>query len=238
MVTQLAIGDTSVDVVFKDIKNVHLSVYPPTGKVRISAPARMSMETVRAFAISELLWIKKQQKKLLGQERETPREFLNRESHFVWGKRYLLEILERDRIPSIEMKHDSMVLRVRPGADEDKMRNIVEDWYREQIRKVMPSLLDRWQPQIGASVRRIFVRRMKTRWGSCNHDAGTIRLNTELAKKPPECLEYIVVHELIHLLEPTHNARFVDLMDRHMPLWRLRRDELNRAPLAHQSWRY
>ena len=238
MVTQLVLGDTSVDVVFKDIKNVHLSVYPPTGQVRISAPARMSMETVRAFAISELGWIKRQQKKLLGQERETPREFLDRESHYVWGKRYLLDVVELDQVPSIELKHDRMVLQVRPGADENKKRIIVEDWYREQIKSAMPQLLDRWQPQIGVIVGRFFVQRMKTRWGSCNHSAGTIRLNTELAKKQPDCIEYIVVHELIHLLEPTHNAGFVGLMDQHMPLWRFRRDELNRAPLAHQSWLY
>ena len=238
MVTQLVLGDTSVDVVFKDIKNVHLSVYPPTGQVRISAPARMSMETVRAFAISELGWIKRQQKKLLGQERETPREFLDRESHYVWGKWYLLDVVELDQVPSIELKHDHMVLQVRPGVDEDKKRIVVEDWYREQIKSAVLPLLDRWQPRVGVNVGRFFVQRMKTRWGSCNHNAGTIRLNTELAKKPPECLEYIVVHELIHLLEPTHNAGFVDQMDRHMPLWRFRRDELNRAPLAHQSWRY
>lgn len=238
MVTQLVLGDTSVDVVFKDIKNVHLSVYPPTGQVRISAPARMSMETVRAFAISELGWIKRQQKKLQGQERETPREFLDRESHYVWGKRYLLDVVELDQVPSIELKHDRMVLQVRPGADEDKKRIVVEDWYREQVKSAMPPLLDHWQPRVGVNVGRFFVQRMKTRWGSCNHNAGTIRLNTELAKKSPECLEYIVVHELIHLQEPTHNARFVDLMDQHMPLWRFRRDELNRAPLAHQSWIY
>ncbi len=238
MMSQIKLGDVAVDVILKDIKNVHLSVHPPTGRVRISAPRRMSSDTIRVFAISKLDWIKQQQKKLREQERETPREYLDRESHYVWGKRYLLTVLERDERPSIELKHSSMLLRVRPRTDEGKRQTLVEAWYRERMKEAVPPLVERWQPLLGVTVERFFVQRMKTKWGSCNHKARTIRLNTELAKKPPECLEYIVVHELVHLLEPTHNARFVALMDRFMPKWQFHRQVLNRLPVRRETWSY
>jgi len=238
MVSQIKLGDITVDVVLKDIKNVHLSVYPPTGRVRISAPKRMRIDTIRVFAISKLGWIKQQQTKLREQERETPRDYVDRESHYVWGKRYLLTVAESDEPPSIELKHSRMVLRVRPRTNEDKRQDLVEEWYRGQLKEAVPPLLARWQPLLGVRVRRFFVQRMKTKWGSCNHKAGTIRLNTELAKKPAECLEYIVVHELVHLLEPTHNARFVGLMDRFMPKWQFRRQVLNRLPVRREKWSY
>jgi predicted metal-dependent hydrolase len=212
--SQIKLGDIAVDVILKDIKNVHLSVYPPTGRVRISAPKRMSMETIRVFAISKLSWIKQQQKKLREQERETRRDYVDRESQNVWGKRYLLTVSESDEPPSIELKHSRMLLRVRPKTSEEKRQALVEEWYREQIKKAVPPLIAQWESRIGVKVERFFVQRMKTRWGSCNYNAHTIRLNTELAKKPSECLEYVVVHEMIHLLEPTHNARFTGLLDR------------------------
>jgi predicted metal-dependent hydrolase len=238
MVMRVHLGDITADVVFKDIKNVHLSVYPPDGKVRISAPRRMSLDTIRVFAISKLAWIKQQQKKLKEQERETPREYLERESHYVWGKRYLLTISEGDEAPRIELHHSRMVLRVRPGTDEEKRQLIVEAWYREQIRNAVPPLIALWEPLLGVKVGRFFVQRMKTRWGSCNPGNGSIRLNTELAKKPRECLKYIVLHEMAHLLEPTHNTRFIALMDRFMPDWRLRRNQLNQLPVRHEEWEY
>lgn len=238
MRSQLKLGNIVVDVLLKDIKNVHLSVYPPKGSVRISAPKRMSLDTIRVFAISRLDWIKQQQKKLQEQERETPREYVDRESHYVWGKRYLLTIRESDEPPSIELKHNRMILQVRPGTVELRREALVEDWYRQQIKSAVPPLLARWQPLIGVTVERFFVQGMKTKWGSCNHAAGTIRLNTELAKKPAECLEYIVVHELVHLLEPTHNARFVALMDRFMPRWQFYREVLNRLPVRRETWSY
>jgi predicted metal-dependent hydrolase len=238
MASQITLGDIAVDVVLKDIKNVHLSVYPPTGRVRISAPKRMSMDTIRIFAISKLEWIKQQQTKLRAQERETPREYMDRESHYVWGTRYLLTVSESDEPPAIEVKHSRMLLRVRPRTDEDKRRALVEEWYREQLKEAVPPLLARWQPRLGVRVERFFVQRMKTKWGSCNRKARTIRLNTELAKKPAECLEYIVVHELVHLLEPTHNARFVARMDRFMPKWQFQRQVLNRLPVRRENWSY
>jgi len=238
MGSQIKLGDIPVDVVLKDIKNVHLSVHPPTGRVRISAPKRMSIDTIRVFAISKLDWIKQQQTKLREQERETPREYVDRESHYVWGKRYLLTVCESDEPPSIELKRSRMVLRRRPGTDERRRQALVEAWYREQIKQAVPPLLARWQPLMGVSVERFFVQRMKTKWGSCNHKGRTIRLNTELAKKPAECLEYIVVHELVHLLEPTHNARFVAQMDRFMPKWQFHRQVLNRLPVRREKWSY
>ena len=238
MVRQLKLGDVTVDVVLKDIKNVHLSVYPPTGRVRISAPKRMGLDSIRVFAISKLGWIKKQQTKLQTQERIPRREYLDRESHYLWGKRYLLTVSEIDAAPSIDLKSSRVLLRVRPKTDDRRRHALVEKWYRDQIKKAVPPLLARWQPLMGVRVERFFVQRMKTKWGSCNFRAHTIRLNTELAKKPLEFLEYIVVHELVHMLEPTHNARFTEYMDRFMPGWRLNRAELNRAPLTDEHWRY
>jgi predicted metal-dependent hydrolase len=237
MVT-VTLGDIPVDVLLKDIKNVHLSVYPPTGRVRISAPLRMSIDTIRVFAISKLEWIKQQQKKLRGQERESQREYLDRESHYVWGKRYLLDIVECESAPAVELKHRRMVLSIRPGMDEARRRAVIEEWYRKQLKIAVPAMISKWEPLLDVKLERFFVQRMKTKWGSCSPAARTIRLNTDLAKKPRECLEYIVVHEMLHLLEPTHNARFVALMDQFFPRWRFYRDALNRLPVRHENWDY
>lgn len=238
MVKQLKLGEITVDVVLKDIKNVHLSVHPPTGRVRISAPSRMNLDNIRVFAISKLGWIKQQQKKLQEQDRETPREYLDRESHYVWGKHYLLTVIEGDQVPSVELKHHQMILRVRPGTDERRRQAVMEGWYREQLKNALPSLFAKWEPLIGVKVKQFFVQRMKTKWGSCTPGAGHIRLNTDLAKKPPECLEYIVVHEMTHLREPTHNDRFRALMDRFMPKWQFYIKQLNRLPVSHENWSY
>ncbi len=237
MVRQFKLGDINVDVVLKDIRNVHLSIYPPAGRVRISAPSRMSLDTIRAFAISKLPWIRQQQKKLREQERETPREYLERESHYVWGKRYLLKIVEEDTVPRVELRR-KLILRVRPGTSEKTRHSIVEQWYREQVRAAVPALIAEWEPKIGVRVQRVFVQRMKTKWGSANPRKASIRLNTDLAKKPRECLEYIVVHEMVHLLESTHNTRFLALMDRLVPLWRTCREQLNQLPVRHEKWSY
>lgn len=238
MVTHIDLGDIAVDVVQKDIKNIHLSVYPPAGKVRISAPLRMDIDTIRVFAITKLDWIKRQQQKLREQARETPRERLDRESHYVWGKRYLLKVIEKDTAPEIELKHNKMLLQIRPATSDEKKQEILEAWYREQLKEAVPLLISKWVPLMGVKVERFFVQRMKTKWGSCSPGSKSIRLNTDLAKKPPECLEYIVVHEMTHLLEPTHNSRFIALMDQFIPKWRLYKEELNRLPVRHESWGY
>ena len=235
---QIELGEIKADVVFKDIKNIHLSVYPPSGTVKISAPLRMDIDKIRIFTISKLSWIKQQQRKLQEQVRETPREYLDRESHYVWGRRYLLKIVEVNKAPSVELKHKTMILSVRPGADDKKKQEVIDAWYREQLKKATYPLIEKWEPLMGVKVERLFVRRMKTKWGSCNHKAGNIMLNTELAKKPHECLEYIVVHEMAHLLEHKHNARFICLLDKFMPKWQFYRDKLNQLPVSHENWNY
>jgi predicted metal-dependent hydrolase len=237
-IRQIDVGGIDVDVVFKNIKNIHLSVHPPTGRVRISAPARMSLDTLRVYAISKIDWIKKHQKKFQAQERETRRDYVDRESHYAWGRRYLLKLQEANRAPSVDLRHTQMVLTVRPGAGREKREAVVTAWYRDQVREAVTPLLEKWEPVLGVQANRIIVRRMRTRWGSCTSGRRIIRLNTELAKKPPECLEYVLVHELVHLLEPSHNATFIGLMDNFMPHWRHLRDELNRAPLGHVEWEY
>jgi predicted metal-dependent hydrolase len=238
MVTQITLGEIVVDVVKKDIKNIHLSVYPPTGKVRISAPLRLDNDTLRVFALSKLGWIKQQQKKLREQERETPREYLDRESHYVWGKRYLLQVIEKEAAPEVALTHRQMLLQVRPASSHEKRQEILEAWYRETLKAAVPPLIAKWEPILGVKVERVFVQRMKTKWGSCSPRSQHIRLNTDLAKKPPECLEYILVHEMMHLLEPTHNRRFIALMDHFMPRWPFYRAELNRLPVKHETWVY
>ena len=238
MITRITLGTIAMEVVLKDIKNIHLSVYPPAGAVRIAAPRRTNMDTLRVFAISKLAWIKQQQKKLREQARQTPREHVDRETHYVWGKRYQLTLHGAEAAPTVALKHTRMVLQVRSGASAEMRQEVVAHWYREQIRTALPALLATWEARIGVRAAQVFVQKMKTKWGSCNPCSGNIRLNTDLAKKPPQCLEYIVVHELIHLLEPRHNERFTRLMDQHLPDWRQRRVVLNGAPLGHEDWGY
>ena len=222
-------------MVKKDIKNVHLSVYPPAGDVRISAPLRMNLETIRVFAVSKLGWIKEQRKKIVGQERETPRSYSERESHYVWGKRYLLKVVERDCPAEVFLQHNRIVLQVRPTWSRERKQEFLDAWYRGQIRAAVPEMIRRWESVLGVKVERVFVRRMRTKWGSCSRASASIRLNTDLAKKPLECLEYIVVHEMAHLVEPTHNARFIALMDRVMPNWSQYREMLNRLPVRYEN---
>lgn len=235
---QIRLGNTPVEVVFKDIKNVHLTVHPPEGRVRIAAPTRMTLDRVRLFAIAKLGWIRKQQAELRAQEREPRRKFIPRESLYLWGRRYLLAVEEADRPATVDVLSRRIRLTVRPGTSLTARTAVMEAWYRDQVREALPGLLGRWERVVGASAGRVSVRRMKTRWGSCNHGSGSILLNTELAKKPPECLEYVLVHELVHLLEPTHNTRFVTLMDEHMPAWRHYRRVLNRLPIRQEAWTY
>jgi predicted metal-dependent hydrolase len=198
----------------------------------------MKVDTIRLFAISKLDWIKKQQRKLREQDRETPREFVPRERHYVWGKQHLLTVIETDVSPAIELTHNRLVLYMRTSSDEAKRLQAVEHWYRDQVKKATANLIARWEPAIGIDVARFYVQRLKTRWGSCNSQARTIRLNTDLARKPRERLEYIVVHEMIHVLEPTHNERFQMLVTRFMPDWQHRRQLLNRLPVRHEHWGY
>lgn len=238
MHAELQLGDIVVDVLRKDIKNVHLSVHPPTGRVRIAAPSRMELDTIRVFAISKLGWIRKHQRDFRVQERETPREYLDRESHYVWGRRYLLKLEKAQGVPSVEIVHNRLVLRVPEETSAERKEKLLEEWYRLQLRQSVPDLIAKWEQLIGVKVERFFVQRMRTKWGSCNYRSGSIRLNTDLAKKPRQCLEYIIVHEMVHLLEATHNERFQTLMRRLLPNWQACRELLNRLPVRHVEWSY
>ncbi|NOQ37214.1 MAG: DUF45 domain-containing protein [Methylococcaceae bacterium] len=235
MTTQIQLGNIAVDVVKKNIKNLHLSVHPPEGKVRISAPLRMDIDTIRVFALTKLSWIKKQQQKLQAQAREMPPEYLDRESHYLWGKRYLLELVEKNSSPKITLEHNKIRLQIRPASTEKRKQDIIEAWYREQLKQAIEPLIEKWEPLMGVKVEKFFVRKMKTKWGSCRPATKSIRLNTDLVRKPPECLEYVVVHEMVHLLEASHNKRFIALMDQFMPKWRFFKDELNRLPLRYED---
>jgi predicted metal-dependent hydrolase len=234
-ISRIQLGEITMELLRKDIKNIYLRVLPPAGNVRISAPRRMGMESIHAFATSKIAWIKKQQKRLQQQELESHREYMNGETHYVWGNRYLLTVSVSDEPTAVEIDGNHLFLRMRPGSDGGKRRAVVEKWHREQMLEAVPQLLARWQPLVDVGVVRFSLRHMRTRWGSCNTRTRSIRLNTELAKRPPECLEYIVVHELAHLLEPTHNAHFVGLMDRFMPNWKDYRNQLNRPLVNHQA---
>ena len=235
---QLKLGNITVDVIQKNIKNIHLSVHPPTGRVRISAPTRLDMDTIRVFAVSKLSWIKKQQAKFERQKREAPREFLNRESHYFKGKRYLLKVIKKDAAPKVELKHSTIELYIRPHTSKDKMKSILDEWYRKQLKAVLPALIEKWEKKINVQVTALGIKKMKTKWGACNREVGRIWLNLELAKKPAECVEYIVVHEMVHLLERNHNDRFSSLMNEFMPKWKFYKDELNRLPVRHEAWHY
>jgi predicted metal-dependent hydrolase len=227
MGSRLKIGEISVDVVRKNIKHAYLRVLPPAGEVRLSVPRRMSSQALRAFVLSKLDWIERQQAKIQRQVRPVPPRYLDRESLHVWGVSTTLRVTEHSAPPSVELKNGYLHLQVRFGTDGPKRQALIEAWYREQIQIAIPLLLAQWEPRIGVKVKKVSLRRMKTRWGSCSAKPRTIRLNTELAKMPRACLEYVLVHELAHLLEPSHNARFKVLMDRFLPGWRATRRALH-----------
>lgn len=230
------IGDISIEVTRKDIKNVHLSVHPPEGHVTLSAPAETRLEVVRAYAITRLGWIRAQQEKLRNQARETPREFIERESHYLWGRRHLLSVIEQDAKPAVTVEHKRITLSVRPGSGHAKRAAVIHEWHKSLLHAFIPPLIRKWEPKLGVQVRAYFLQRMKTKWGSCHHKVGHIRFNTELVKKPKELIEYVVVHEMLHLIEPTHNDRFISLLTEHFPTWREARAELNELPLAAEEW--
>lgn len=236
MIESIQLGDLLIEVTRKGVKNVHLSVHPPHGHVTLVAPTSTRLEVARAYAISKLGWIREQQSKLKAQARETPRQFIERESHYLWGRRYLLSVVEQEAKPGVKLDHRRITLMVRPGSPLKRREEVLHDWYRELLHQTIPALIEKWQGILGVSVRAYFLQRMKTKWGACNHRSGTIRLNTELVKKPKDLLEYVVVHEMLHLVEPTHGQRFVDLMDRHYPSWREARAELNELPLTSETW--
>jgi len=234
----IELGDICIDVIHKDIKNLHLSVHPPHGRVTISAPRRMNLDTIRFFSISKLGWIRKQQTKLKNQKRESSREYINRESHFYLGKRYLLKIIEQHATPKVVLRHSTVELYVRPGATRNQKMSILQLWYRQQLKKITLPYIEKLQKTMDVKVAKLSIRTMKTKWGTCNIRVKRIWLNTELTKKSIESIEYVLIHEMVHLLERNHNERFVAYMDKFLPKWKHLREELNRSALGHTSWSY
>ena len=235
----ITVSDISVDVVRKDIKNMHLAVYPPNGRVRIAVPLRIDDEAVKLFAITKLAWIKRQQRKFEEQERETARDFVDRESHYFLGRRYLLRIIEHNGTPKVILKGKTYIdLYARTGSTKEQRQTTLNEWYREELKLAIPPLIEKWEPIIGVKVDEWGVKQMKTKWGTCNIDAKRIWLNLELAKKPILCLEYILVHEMIHLLERKHNDRFLTYLEKFIPQWKFYKDELNSLPVSHSEWTY
>ncbi len=237
MTETIHIGDLSIQVTKKDIKNVHLSVHPPDGRVTLVAPTATRLEVARAYAISKLSWIREQQHKLKNQARETPRQFIERESHYLWGRRYLMTVLHRDAKPCVTLDHKRITLTMRPGSDARRRAEVIHEWHKSILHKVVPTLIKKWELKLDVKVANYFLQRMKTKWGSCNHKAGNIRLNTELVKKPKDLLEYVIVHEMVHLLEPTHSDRFTAILGEHYPTWSEARAELNELPLTAEVWK-
>lgn len=228
-----------VEIVRKRIKNLHLAVYPPDGRVRIAVPTHIDDDAVRVAVSTQIAWIHRQQARMRAQPRQSARDMVTGESHYVDGRRYLLRVVERPTRPSIRVVGvRTLEIVVRPGTERDQRLALLERWYRKRLREQVGQLVETWEPVMGVTVEEYGIRKMKTRWGSCNPRAGRIWLSLELAKKSPGCVEYVVVHEMVHLLERKHDDRFRGFMDQFLPTWRLLRDELNRAPLAHEDWEY
>jgi predicted metal-dependent hydrolase len=236
---QITISNITIDVVRKEIKNIHLGVYPPSGRVRIAAPLSVGEDAIRLFAITKLSWIKRNQQKFAGQERIPAREYKQRESHYFLGRRYLLNIIETESTPKVVLRNKKFIeLHVKPNTPTSKRHEILTQWYRVQLKIQIPPIIEKWEKILEVKVADWQVRQMKTRWGSCNIEEKRIWLNLELAKKPEQCLEYIVLHEMVHLLERHHNDRFLYYMETHLPNWKQLKTELNELPVSHASWEY
>lgn len=232
----IQLGEISIEVTRKGIKNVHLTVHPPNGRVTLAAPTSTRLDVARAYAISKLSWIREQQRKLRAQARETPRQFVERESHYVWGRRYLMSVDYQNVKPHVLLSNKRIMLIVRPGTSLEKRAEVIHDWHKSLLHEVVPQLIDKWERKLKVVVSAYFLQRMKTKWGSCNHVDGNIRLNTELVKKPRDLLEYVIVHEMAHLIEPSHSERFIAILDEHYPSWREARAEINELPLVADLW--
>ena len=232
----LTVRGIDIEVVYKDIKNLHIGVYPPAGRVRVAAPKRVDEERIRLAVIQRLPWIKQQRRLLMDAVRQSEREMVTGESHYVWGSRLRLRVIERPGRPHVEVDHDHLLLYVPEGMDQEARTRVLDSWHRSELRRAVEPLVAQWESVIEQTVSQWGIKRMKTKWGSCNRESRRIWINLELAKKHPLCLEYVVVHEMAHLLERNHGERFAKLMDSLLPDWRSRRDELNNAPLADEVW--
>lgn len=227
MIQTITLGDIDIEVIQKDIKNVHLSVHPPLGRVTIAAPLHLNMDTIRIYSISKLGWIKKQQTKFRKQKREKARLFISRESHYLLGKRYMLKIVPATGKHQIEVKVNKIFMHVHPESTTENRQRLMEEFHRAQLKAIIAPLIQKWQRTLKVSANDVRIYKMSTKWGSCNERTGRILLNLELAKKPVEMIEYVIVHELAHLIERKHNDKFVAVMDKFMPNWKVMKDGLN-----------
>lgn len=237
MKDEIKIGELTIEITRKSIKNVHLSVHPPDGRVSMSAPINTRLEVARAYAISKLYWIRQQQEKMAKQLRESPRQMVKRESHYLWGRRYLLNVIVSDEKQFVRIDHKRIHLHVKTGSNRAKREEVLYEWQKlllhEHIKEIIPKL----EKVLDVNVNAYFLQKMKTKWGSCNHKSRNIRLNTELVKKPKDLVEYVIVHEMAHLIEPTHSEKFMAILDKFYPNWREARMELNELPLGHVEWK-
>ncbi|MHA7141862.1 M48 family metallopeptidase [Arthrobacter sp. Sr33] len=232
----LRVAGIDVDVVYKHIKNMHIAVHPPLGRVRVAAPERLDDDAIRLAIVQRLPWIKRQREQLRDAVRQSEREMITGESHYVWGRRYRLYVIQSSGRIRFELSGGKLVMHAPKDSTSETRRDALDKWYRQALKTELPVLLATWEPVIGCRPAKWSVRRMKTKWGSCNRESAHIWINAELAKKHPNCLEYIVVHEMTHLLERNHNERFTELMNEFLPDWRARREDLNQAPLRHEAW--
>lgn len=231
---KITISNIDVDVVRKSIKNIHLAVYPPTGRVRIAAPLGVNDDTIRLFAISKLGWIKRHQRTLEKQERISPRTYKQRESHYFQGRRYLLNIIEDTTSPKVVIQNKKSIdLYIKPDTPTSKRHEVLTEWYRMELKKQIPPIIEKWEKILNVKVTDWQVKQMKTKWGSCNIEKKRLWINLEMAKKPQHCLDYIVLHEMVHLLVRHHNEQFLYYMDKYLPNWRQIKRELNKLPLNH-----
>jgi predicted metal-dependent hydrolase len=237
MEKNIQLNEISIKIVRKNIKNTHLSVYPPNGRVILVTPKKTRFEVARAYAISKIKWIRTQKAKFKGQVRELPRKFIDRESHQVFGNYYLMKVIYANKKPNVSLSNKEIVLSVRPNSNQKKRSQIIENWQKLLLYDYVYSLIKKWEKKLDVKVKRLFIRKMKTKWGSCNKSLGYIRMNTELVKKPKDLIEYVVIHEMAHLIETRHNDRFVKILDKHCPFWRDHRSELNKLPLAAEKFK-
>src|SRR5574344_785407 len=236
---KITVSNITKDVSRKDIKNIHLAVYPPTGRVRIAAPLNVNDDAIRLFAISKLGWIKRHQREFDAQERISPREYKQRESHYFQGRRYLMKIIERDEPPTVILRTRTYIeLYIRPNTSFEKRQEVITEWYRVELKKLIPEIIEKWEKSLNVTIDEWQVKQMKTNWGTCNIEKKRILINLELAKKPLHCLEYVILHEMVHLLERHHNERFLYYMDTFLPNWKQIRTELNKLPVSHADWKY
>lgn len=236
---QITVSNITIDVIRKDIKNIHLAVYPPTGRVRIAAPLSVNDDAIRLFAISKLSWIKRHQREFDVQERVSPREYKQRESHYFQGRRYLMKIIENDKPPKVILRSRTYIeLYLRPNTSFKKRQEVIIEWYRVELKKIIPDIIKKWEESLNVNLNEWQVKQMKTNWGTCNINKKRILINLELAKKPLHCLEYVILHEMVHLLERHHNERFLYYMDTFLPNWKQIRTELNKLPVSHADWEY